>query len=153
MPRGLVVTLAAALVGAVGACQEHEFQPPDRAAQVAEAEREFAAMRFDTITWASDSARALLGNSLYASECRSCHGTLGAGETRYAAERDLEVPSLVEENWAYADDLQGIRRSIYAGHAQGMSSWGVTDFTPRDVDAAAYYVLERLRPEVLGGGR
>ncbi|HSR43479.1 MAG TPA: c-type cytochrome [Longimicrobiales bacterium] len=146
---------AAALVAClgVGACgPEHEFEPPDREEQVAEADTLFSAAVFDTLTWPSDEARALEGNVVYSSRCRQCHGPLGRGGTDYATERDLDVSSLVEPGWEYADDPDGVRRRIFAGHPEGMPTFGVAGITPREIDATAFYILERLRPEVLGEG-
>jgi hypothetical protein len=34
-----------------------------------------------------------------------------------------------------------------------MPTWGVAGITPREIDAVAFYILERLRPEMLGEGR
>ena len=96
--------------------------------------------------------RALEGNGTYAAKCRRCHGSLGRGDTDYAAERDLEVPTLGREEWAYADSLDVVRRRIFIGHAEGMPTWGVAGISPREIDATAFYVLNRLRPDVLEGG-
>lgn len=143
-----------ALVGVAAlACGgDHEFEPPDRAARVAAAESAFARMSFDTVTWASDSARALAGSELYAAECRKCHGYLGRGDTDYARQRELDVPSLVGADAAHAGDVDSVRHRIYVGHQSGMPSWGVGRLTVRQIDAAAYYVVHQLRPEVSDGG-
>lgn len=129
---------------------EHEFDPPDRSMQVARADSILQAVSFDTIAWESESARLFAGNELYAAECRQCHGYLGRGETDYARERDLDVPSLVEAGWAYAEAPDSVRHRIFVGHMEGMPSWGVGRLSPRDIDAVTYYILEQLRPEVLG---
>ena len=70
------------LVGLVGACSEHRFEPPDRSAQIAEADSLFRTSLFDTVTWAADSVRALQGNVVYSTYCRNCHGPLGRGRQR-----------------------------------------------------------------------
>lgn len=149
--RRLVAVGLAAACAAVSACGggDHEYEPPDREAQVAEAAAEFSPAAFDSLTWSSDGARLEAGNHLYAAECRKCHGYLGSGDTDYARARDLEVPSLVEPDWRLADSLQAVRRNVYAGHAEGMPSWGVTRLTARQIDAVAHYVLEELRPDAL----
>jgi mono/diheme cytochrome c family protein len=134
------------------ACGEHEFEPPDREEQVEAADRLYSPALFDSVTWASDAERLQEGNSVYAAECRKCHGPLGRGVTEYAEEHSFDVPSLVDENWAFADDLEGVRRRIFIGHAEGMPTWGVAGIDPRKIDAAAHYVLEQLRPDVLEGG-
>jgi mono/diheme cytochrome c family protein len=130
----------------------HHFEPPDREARVAEAAARYDASSFDTITWEDDDARELVGNELYAARCRSCHGTLGRGGTPYAAERDLEVPSLVEPDWHFAEQPDSVRFQVFVGHAAGMPNWGVSDVTLREIDAVTFYLLDRLRPEILDGG-
>jgi mono/diheme cytochrome c family protein len=132
------------------ACEGHEFHPPDRAAQVATADSAYAALNFDSVTWASDSARIQGGNEVYAANCRTCHGTLGRGQTDYAAQRDLEPPSLVRADWPAGDSLAHVRRRVYTGHAAGMPTFGVARLSPREIDAVAHYIVEGLRPEVLG---
>ena len=114
----------AALVAwtAVVAC-EHEFEPPDRQERVRSAEAEYTPALFDSITWASREARVQEGNAIYAQDCRRCHGVLGRGVTDYAAERNLEVPSLVEPEWSL-DDLDDLRHEIYIGHETGMPIFG-----------------------------
>ena len=131
------------------ACGEHEFQPTSDEARFAEADSLYSAALFDTVSWASDSARTGAGNLVYADHCRRCHGPLGRGDTPYAAENDLRVPSLVEPDWQFADDPEGIRRLIFTGHPGGMRAWGIGRLTPRQIDAAAHYILGQLRPEVL----
>jgi mono/diheme cytochrome c family protein len=132
------------------ACTEHEFEPPDQEARVRQADSLYAIERWDTIAWLSDSMRAFEGNVVFSSYCRRCHGPLGEGGTEYAAERELEVPSLVEPDWRWADQPDSVRHRIYVGHAHGMPIWGVAGITLREIDAASYYLLEVLRPEVLG---
>ena len=107
---------------------------------------------FDTVSWASDSTRLFVGNETYAAKCRRCHGTFGYGGTEYALQRDLDVPSLVEPGWEFADSLAAARRLIFTGHASGMPTWGVAGITPRQIDASAYYVLYQLRPDMLREG-
>lgn len=140
------------LAGAAGAaCGEHEFDPPSRAERVEEATGRFDAASFDTIAWADEAQRMLEGNAVYAAECRRCHGPLGRGDTEYARANDLDVPSLVEPDWDFADDPTAVRRRIFTGHEAGMPTWGVAGITLREIDAVAAYVTESLRPEVLGG--
>jgi len=131
------------------ACKEKTFDPPDRARQVAQADSLFGTVTFDTIAWDSDEDRGIAGNVTFSSKCRNCHGPLGRGGTEYAAERNLDVPSLVEPGWRFDDDLRGVRRRVFAGHEDGMPTWGVAGISLREIDAAAYYLIEVLRPEVL----
>lgn len=136
------------------ACEgkEKTFDPPDREAQIVEAEALFETVRFDTLTWESDQARARAGNEVYAARCRNCHGTLGDGGSEYAAARGLEVPSLVAPEWTFAGRPDSVRHRVFVGHSAGMPTWGVAGISPREIDAVTYYILERLRPEILEEG-
>lgn len=146
MRRGLVPRmLLLALVA--GAC-EHEFEPPDRAVRVARADSIFTTAIFDTVAWIDEGTRVAEGNLVYTEECRRCHGTLGRGTTDYARARELDVPSLVQPDWPFAQ-VDSLRRRIYIGHEVGMPIFGDGDLTLRQIDAAAAYILLTLRPEVL----
>jgi len=147
-PMYLLITLG--LAGSGLACSDHEFHPPDREEQVAAADSLFSPAMFDTIRWESDSARVFVGNETYAAECRRCHGFLGRADTDYAEAQGLEVPSLVEEDWRFAGDIDGLRRIIFTGHPRGMPTWGVAGISPREIDAVAFYILVQLRPDALG---
>lgn len=130
-------------------CKKKEFHPPDREAQVEAADSLLTAATFDSIQWQNEDARAISGNVVYSAKCRNCHGPLGSGQTEYAAQRELDVPSLVEPEWPLADSLDAVRRRIFIGHARGMPTWGVAGITPREIDGVAFYVLEVLRPDVV----
>ena len=140
--------LALALSLGLGGC-EQEFEPPDRALRVARADSLFLTQAFDTVEWADEEDRLTEGNVVYAEECRRCHGTLGRGDTDYARERNLDVPSLVERDWPMAH-RDSLRRRIFIGHESGMPIFGEADLTLRQIDAAAGYILQTMRPEVLG---
>jgi len=146
--RLLVVGMSAATV----ACGDYEFEPPDREAQVAEAGAAFSIETYDTVSWTSDSVRALQGSVVWSAQCRNCHGPMGAGDTEYAAEQRLEVPSLVEAEWAYATARDSVLYRIHSGHAAGMPTWSVAGISPREIDAVTHYLMKVLRPEVTGGG-
>ncbi len=148
MRRMLLAALPLVLFAA--ACKEHEFEPPDRGAQVEEASARFDLASFDSITWASDTVRALQGNVVWASYCRNCHGSVGRSDTDYAASRGLDVPSLVEPGWRFEGRRDSVLHRIFTGHASGMPTWGVAGITPREMDAVSYYLLEILRPEEIG---
>ncbi|HSM36004.1 MAG TPA: cytochrome c [Longimicrobiales bacterium] len=145
------IAAALLLASSVGACQEPEFEPPSRAERVEEAAARFDPAMFDTISWASEAQRVLEGNAVYAAECRRCHGTVGRGGTGYARSRGLEVPSLVEADWPYADDPLAVRRRIFTGHEEGMPTWGIAGISARQIDAVAAYLTDDLRPEILEG--
>lgn len=142
--RAILATLAIAFTVACG----HDFEPPDRVQRVLEAERGYSAALFDSISWASREARVMEGNTVYAEDCRRCHGQLGEGRTDYAQERNLTVPSLVEPDWSLAE-MDVLRREIYVGHESGMPVFGEGGLSLWQVDAVAAYILDVLRPEVL----
>lgn len=141
--------LGLATVLTVAACGHHEFEPPDREAKVTQAQAAYDPALFDTIAWEAGEARETLGNQLYVEHCRTCHGPLGQGGTAYAAERGLDVPDLTRPDWPKADP-DSLHRAIFVGHASGMPVFGDHALTPREMDALAGYILEVLRPEVLG---
>jgi len=145
--------VAGAVVACVvlGACSEHHFEPPDREEQVSEAEAGFSVVAFDSIAWESDEVRALEGNVVYSTYCNNCHGPLGRGDTEYARTRHLDVPSLVEPDWRFAQSRDSVLHRIFVGHAAGMPTWGVAGISSRETDAVTHYLLTVLRPEVTGG--
>lgn len=146
---GVFVLLTGTLLAA--ACDKHEFEPPSRAKQVAQADSLYSPALFDTVAWASDSARAFEGNNVYAAHCRKCHGFEGqGGQTPYAKSRGLTVPSLVRPEWPYGSDVDAVRRRIFEGHPSGMPTWGVAGIMPREIDAVAHYIVDELRPEMIG---
>jgi mono/diheme cytochrome c family protein len=128
----------------------HEFEPPDRGERIRQAESTYSPSLFDTVTWAEGEDRNGLGNEIYAEKCRRCHGPLGRGDTDYAREQGLAIPSLVEPEWAHMA-MDSLRKTIYVGHEEGMPIYGDGGITPREIDAVASYVLNVLRPDVLGG--
>lgn len=151
MSRSTLTRFALVLAFAAVGCGGHEFEPPDRGERVREAELAYSVAIFDTIAWAPDEDRDFLGNEVYIDKCRNCHGPLGRGMTPYAQERRLEVPSLVERDWRLAS-LDSLHRVIYVGHEEGMPIYGAGGITPREIDAVAGYILNVLRPDVLGTG-
>lgn len=142
-PLALLVGLAAV------ACSDHEYHPPTEEEREARADSIYSPALFDTISWDSDSARVQTGNLIFANECRRCHGPLGMGDTDYARENELDVPSLVAADWPLAGQIDTVRHRVFVGHGPGMPNWGVGRLEPREIDAAAYYILEQLRPEIL----
>jgi len=148
---GTKAVLSVLAVVCVAACSKHEFEPPDREERMAEADDRFSAIVWDTVSWESAEQRALEGNGVWAARCRNCHGTLGQGGTEYAVSRGLDVPSLVEPDWPMAAELDSVRHRIFVGHTAGMPTWGVAGIDAYEIDAVAHYLLDQLRPEVLGG--
>ncbi|MDT8368081.1 MAG: c-type cytochrome [Longimicrobiales bacterium] len=151
MPVRPLAILAVGVL-ALPACAEHAFSPPDRQAQVDQAVATFSVERYDTITWSSDEARALEGSVVWSARCRTCHGSLGQGTTEYAERQGLSVPSLVEPGWRYDNLRDSVLLRVHAGHAAGMPTWSVAGISSREIDAVTWYLLEVLRPEVIGGG-
>lgn len=131
---------------ALAACKDHEFHPPDREEQVMRATTRYRHADFDTIAWADSVERMMTGNQVFAAHCRKCHGTVGEGGTEYAATQGFDVPSLVRADWPY-DSIGAVRERVFAGHAEGMPSWGLGRLTLREIDAAAHYVQYGLRTE------
>jgi mono/diheme cytochrome c family protein len=151
MRRALVVAAALILAAALlVACEEKRFEPPDQHARVAQADSVYDVALFDTVSWTASEDRLFVGNDVFAAHCRRCHGPFGEGATAYAAERGIEVPSLVEPEWEYDGDHDAVRRRVFTGHPDGMPVWGMGGITPREIDAVAAYILEQLRPAILG---
>jgi mono/diheme cytochrome c family protein len=145
----LRTTLPLALLGlaaaCAAACEGHRFSPPDRKERVGAAAAAMTPALFDTVRWASDSARAFAGGEVYARACRKCHGYVGEGDAEYARSQGIDAPSLVrpERSWAVAID--SARRRVFTGHEEGMPTFGVAGLTPREIDAVSHYVLHVLR--------
>jgi mono/diheme cytochrome c family protein len=146
--RRTVPLLVLVVVAGTSACEEKSYDPPDPESRVELADSLYSPALFDTIEWPSPEERAYAGNLVYADYCRRCHGPVGVGGTVEVAGRTLEVPSLVRADWGFEAHPEEVRRRIFTGHTGGMPSLGVSRLTPREVDAAAYYVLELLRPEM-----
>lgn len=148
MKRAMAAAVAVAALTSA-ACEGHDFEPPDRSQEVRRAASAYGPSLFDTVSWGSAGEAADAGNLVYVEECRNCHGSLGRGDTEYGRERGLEVPSLVEAEWPKAH-VDSVRRAVYAGHEAGMPVFGAHKLTLRQIDAVAAYVLDVLRPDVLG---
>lgn len=137
------------LAAAATACGGNDYEPPDRTEAVRLASVAYEPALFDTVAWETRAEQETAGNQVYVNECRKCHGSFGRGDSEYARERRLQVPSLVEPEWAKAE-LDSLRLAVYAGHDTGMPVFGAHKLTLREIDAVAVYVLDVLRPDVLG---
>lgn len=144
------LAIVATAFGLVACKEDKGYQPPAESLRLELADSLYSPALFDTIQWPSDQERITAGNLVYADYCRRCHGTVGEGGVVQAAGNTLEVPSLVQEQWLFEGDMSEVRRRVFAGHTGGMPSWGLTRLTPRQIDAVAFYILEQLRPEMLG---
>lgn len=158
-PRGLDVgaALLALLIGLGCGGEPASEAGPDAAgaeaeADVAEAESLYAAAVFDTVRWNRSVTRSERGRVVYYYSCTKCHGTEGAGNGPLARRQEIALPSLVDPDWTYDGDIDAIRRRVFVGHPAGMPSWGLTEISPRDMDAVAYFVDQRLPEEGVGGG-
>ena len=130
-PGNLTPVVACVLALIASACQKHDFPPPDREQRIMAADTLFARISFDTIAWESDSARSIDGNIVY------------------ARSRNLDVPSITEPGADYDGDVAALRRHIFVGHSTGMPTFGIATLSLREIDAAAWYVVNVLRPEAL----
>jgi len=92
---------------------------------------------------AGDPAVVATGRILFQDNCAACHGTQGHGNPV------LGAPNLVDEDWLYAGDGEGILTSILDGRGGVMPPWGPA--LGRDgVNETAAYVLSlsgRKAPE------
>ena len=117
-----------------------------RAESVAQAEAQYDASVFDTVTWESPEARLERGAVVWRSSCEKCHGGQGAGDGEMAVADSIGMPSFADADWAYAGNVSAIRHRIYVGHESEMPNWGLHGLKYRDVDAVAGYIAEVLRP-------
>jgi len=116
-----------------------------RADSVVEAEAQYDPAAFDTIAWASEAEAWERGGVVFAYSCVKCHGADGTGAGELALQHELEVPSLVAEDWDYAGDVPAIRHRVYVGHESEMPSWGLYGLKYRDIDAVSSYIDEVIR--------
>jgi mono/diheme cytochrome c family protein len=116
-----------------------------RADSVAQAETQYDPAAFDTIAWASEAETWERGGVVFAYSCVKCHGPDGTGGGELALQHELEMPSLVAEDWEYADDVAAIRHRVYVGHESEMPTWGLYGLKYRDIDAVAYYINDVIR--------
>ncbi len=156
-PAAFTFLLALALAPMIGACggpDEAEVRAAEEAARyeaqadsVMLAESMYDPAAFDTISWATPEAKMDRGTVVWGVSCSKCHGPTGAGDGRFVQRGDtLYPPSFLDEDWRFADDLDGLRRQVFTGTAQGMPHWGFYGLKFRDIDAVAVYIQEKLRP-------
>jgi mono/diheme cytochrome c family protein len=121
-------------------------EPADEpATETVEAAAVLSPALFDSIAWDDDRSALDRGATVYSYSCAKCHGDSGRGDGGYMLEgRVLRPPSFLEDDWRFADDLQGLRRAILEGNDKGMPHWGRAGLSPRDTDAVARYITRRL---------
>jgi mono/diheme cytochrome c family protein len=138
--------LAAALLTACNA----EPPPPPEALPSADDTVEVAlasydAAAFDTIAWATPGEATVRGSVVYSYSCQKCHGSQGYGDGGFVTRGDtLRPPSFHDPDWRFLNDLEGLRRHIFVGTAEGMPHWGLEGLKYRDIDAVARYIGNRL---------
>ena len=113
---------------------------------LAEAEANFDATVFDSVSWVATDSAVARGQVVFQYSCRKCHGAEGDGTGGFVAQGDtLRPPSFLAEDWRFADDQEGLRRQISVGTATGMPHWEMEGLKPRDIDAVAHYIRLGLR--------
>jgi mono/diheme cytochrome c family protein len=153
MRQIMTCIFSCALVAVAIGCGGEEAAPLDdaaarqaaRADSVEMAEAQYDPAAFDTISWATEAELYERGGVVFAYSCAKCHGSDGAGGGELAVQHELEMPSLIVEDWQYAGDIPKIRHRIYVGHESEMPSWGLYGLKYRDIDAVARYIDEIIR--------
>ena len=147
--------IALSLCFAIGlvACEAAEEGPsPEELAATARADslrmaqEAFDPASFDTVTWESQQARVDRGAVVYRYSCVRCHGETGEAEAMVVVRGDtLNPPSLIEEDWALAEDFEALRAAIFTGTAEGMPHWGIVGLGAKDIDAVIGYIQLAMR--------
>lgn len=86
-----------------------------------------------------DRDKASAGQTLFAEQCSSCHGTEGKGDQSQGA------PNLTDNEWLYGGSPDDIRATLYYGRQGVMPNWNER-LSPEMISALAVYVHS------LGGG-
>ena len=146
------IALPLCLTIAMAACGTEEGPSPEELAAAAKADtlrmaqEAFESAAFDTVTWESQQARVDRGAVVYRYSCVRCHGDTGEAEAAVVFRGDtLNPPSLIQEEWAFADDDPGLRGAILIGTADGMPHFGLMGLGVRDIDAVAGYIQLAIR--------
>jgi mono/diheme cytochrome c family protein len=148
---GRVPVLVAAAVAALAACsaQEAPEQTEPSAADTLEmAVAAYDPAAYDTISWEKPDEAVVRGSVVFSYSCKKCHGAQGYGDGGFVTQGDtLRPPSFHAADWAFKGDLEGLRRQVYVGTAEGMPHWGLEGLRHRDVDAVARFILAQLTGE------
>jgi mono/diheme cytochrome c family protein len=149
MRSGLWLVVLSLVIGS--ACDRGPDPEPSaqsHADSVAMAEAQLTPEMFDSISWASETAALERGAVVWTYSCRRCHGDYGRGDGGFVQAGDtLRPPSIVDYEWRFADDREGMRRVIFTGTDGRMPHWGLVGLKPRDADAVSLYILHVLRPQ------
>ena len=112
---------------------------------MAAADAAYDASVFDTITWESEEVFLARGEQVYTISCAKCHGPGGLGDAEFVMGGDTLRPrSFREPLWPLAGDIDGIRKAIFVGTAEGMPHWGMQGLKAEMVESVAHYILEGL---------
>ena len=143
MPLALAVTFSGC---APGEPSDDEASADTAATSMTMAQEAYDPTAFDTLTWESDQAALERGQVVYRFSCQKCHGERGVGDAGFVRGGDtLRPPFFCEPDGPYAGVKVGSRRQIFVGTAEGMPHWGLTTLGPKDIDAAATYILSGFR--------
>jgi len=155
MRRSLSILLLASapLLASCGSQDDPAAEAAAEAARVAAqadsvmlAESMYDPAAFDTIAWPTHQDKLDRGSVVWGVSCSKCHGRTGAGDGRFVMNGDtLMPPSFLAEEWQFAEDVDGLRKQVFTGTAEGMPHWGFYGLKFRDIDAVAVYIQERLR--------
>ena len=139
----LLLTLAPLGLAACGSGPAD--QPTEEPATETGQAAAFSPAVFDSVTWTEDREALDRGATVYAYSCGKCHGDRGRGDGGYVLQgRLLRPPSFLVDDWRFANDLAGLRQTIWEGNDKGMPHWGEAGLSPRDTDAVARYIQRRL---------
>ena len=145
LPLCLAMGLVACEAAEEGPSPE-ELAAAARADSLRMAQEAFDPASFDTLTWESQQARVDRGALVYRTSCVDCHGATGEAEAAVVFRGDtLNPPSLIEEDWAFADDYQGLRSAIFTGTAEGMPHFGLMGLGVKDIDAVIGFIQLAMR--------
>lgn len=146
MRHPFIVAAIILLFGSPG-CQADE-PPPARteAEEVAEASAMYDPAAYDTVVWASEEMAIDRGRDIFKWACADCHGAGGEGDGGRVVDGDtLRPPSMLGEDWPYADDPDALHRKVFIGTELGMPHWGLRRMQPRDIVAVEKYIRMELR--------
>lgn len=119
-----------------GDSQKEEYE-----AAVAQAEKSvkaYLASRSDlvdesSVTVISDATQLAVGAAIYQTNCISCHGTAGEGNTI--------GPNLTDQYWLHGGNIKDVFKTIkYGVPEKGMISWK-SQLRPADMQKVASYIL------------
>ena len=145
LPLCLAIGLVACEAAEEGPSPE-ELAAAARADSLTMAQEAFDPETFDTVTWESPQARVDRGAVVYRYSCVGCHGDTGEAEAAVVFRGDtLNPPSLIQEEWALAEDDAGLQSAIFTGTAEGMPHFGMAGLGARDIDAVIGYIQLALR--------